>query len=415
LAVVVSTVYAANIVLSDDVVASYSDAYEKYLVKYNKHYGTKEEHDKHLLAYATSMERVKEFYRNHPDSQIKLGETSRSDLLKEERGLNKVRRSNNAKRSTTNVNTFPQPKLAKDHTADNVPEAFNWLNVSDVKHPAKDQGDCGSCWALSAIGALEMQSVLEGNKYVALSSQQAIDCSGFGIYADGCCGGESNVVYDNITEFVKEVDYPYDVQYWNEATDKCMPYLCEADGKETAVTINGYDLFLNMAADELKKQIWMYGPVTISIECPDELVLDYDGGVFDCTLFTIPPDSGHTIVAVGFGNGFITLRNSWGEDWGLEGDFLLSDKDFESSCHLLSSQDPITRVSAVGVSQPSTSSSSSSTTVSGSSSSSKSASASVSKSSSASKVTSTSAPVSSASVALPSFILLAFLFYLLQF
>ena len=56
-----------------------------------------------------------------------------------------------------------------------MPAEFNWLDIADMRHPARDQAQCGSCWAFSAIGALEMQSVLEGNKYVALSPEQAID------------------------------------------------------------------------------------------------------------------------------------------------------------------------------------------------------------------------------------------------
>ena len=52
LAVVACAVHGASQELSDDVVASYADAYQKYMVKFDKHYGTKEEYDKHLRAYA---------------------------------------------------------------------------------------------------------------------------------------------------------------------------------------------------------------------------------------------------------------------------------------------------------------------------------------------------------------------------
>ncbi len=56
-----------------------------------------------------------------------------------------------------------------------MPDEFNWFNVSGVKGPAHDQGSCGSCWAFSAIGALEMQAVLEGYEYMNLSTQEAVD------------------------------------------------------------------------------------------------------------------------------------------------------------------------------------------------------------------------------------------------
>ena len=49
LALVACSVYAA---VSEDVVASYVDAFEKYQVKFDKHYDTKEEYDRRLRAYA---------------------------------------------------------------------------------------------------------------------------------------------------------------------------------------------------------------------------------------------------------------------------------------------------------------------------------------------------------------------------
>ena len=52
LAVVGCAVHAASRELSDDVVASYADAYQRYVVKFDKHYNSKEEYDKHLRAYA---------------------------------------------------------------------------------------------------------------------------------------------------------------------------------------------------------------------------------------------------------------------------------------------------------------------------------------------------------------------------
>ena len=67
------------------------------------------------------MEAIKEFYWNHPDSKVVFGETSRSDTLDEEQGSNEIRMMPNFhdKRERGKI-SFPQPKLAKNHTADNV-------------------------------------------------------------------------------------------------------------------------------------------------------------------------------------------------------------------------------------------------------------------------------------------------------
>jgi len=343
LAVVIFTVNAVDVILSDDAVARYVDAFEKYQIKFNKHYATKEQYDIHLRAYAASMERIKEFYKKNPDSRIHLGETSRSDMVRKTHSRRSVE-TNPYANAADRDDYFPQPKLAEGHTENNIPTAFSWFNVSDVKHPAKDQGSCGSCYAFSAIGALEMQSVLEGNEYVRLSPEQALDCSGNS--ENGCCGGNEDVVYDDITQFVAEEDYPYLLKEWDETTEVCRPYECAAEGKKVAVTINGYDLFDIRTSADLKKLIWMYGPVCVGIEVPEEF-FDYSGGVFDCSVFPPDPDGGHAVIAVGFGDGYIVLRNSYGEDWGLDGDFLLSDQSSEASCHLFSAASTSVRVSVV--------------------------------------------------------------------
>ena len=45
--------------------------------------------------------------------------------------------------------------------------------------PVKDQGACGSCYAFSALSALEAGiSIKSGNAPVRLSEQEQVDCSG---------------------------------------------------------------------------------------------------------------------------------------------------------------------------------------------------------------------------------------------
>ena len=52
-AVVACTAYAVlDDTLSEDVIASYVEAFEQYQTKFNKHYDTKAEYDKRLRAYA---------------------------------------------------------------------------------------------------------------------------------------------------------------------------------------------------------------------------------------------------------------------------------------------------------------------------------------------------------------------------
>ena len=63
----------------------------------------------------------------------------------------------------------------------NFPNIFQGY-VTDVTH----QGGCGSCWAYSAVGALEGAHYKSTGELVSLSVQQLVDCS---LPTMGCRGG----------------------------------------------------------------------------------------------------------------------------------------------------------------------------------------------------------------------------------
>ena len=74
----------------------------------------------------------------------------------------------------------------------------------------KDQGDCGSCWAFSATGALEGQHFRRKESLVSLSEQQLMDCSWpYDNY--GCDGGKVDRAFDYVGNngLCAEKDYCY--------------------------------------------------------------------------------------------------------------------------------------------------------------------------------------------------------------
>ena len=74
----------------------------------------------------------------------------------------------------------------------------------------KDQGDCGSCWAFSAAGALEGQYFTKKGKLVSLSEQQLMDCS-WKYENYGCNGGNVDRAFKYVEEsgICSDTDYPY--------------------------------------------------------------------------------------------------------------------------------------------------------------------------------------------------------------
>ena len=140
-------------------------------------------------------------------------------------------------------------------------------------------------------------------------------------------------MFKNVEKFVLEDDYPYQLGMWLN-TSSCCPYDCRSSGKTHALEVRGYEELYPMVAEDLKKQIWLYGPISVYMTVVEEMQF-YNGGILDCDGGNI--SGSHMVVAVGYGPGYIALRNSWGPDWGLEGDFLVSDRSDSASCNILAS------------------------------------------------------------------------------
>ena len=90
------------------------------------------------------------------------------------------------------VSTYLAPKPYNPEW-ENVDVEFKKLGVDidwttkGVVSPVKDQGNCGSCWAFSAVATLESFALMKGQT-VYLSEQQLVDCSrSYG--NQGCNGG----------------------------------------------------------------------------------------------------------------------------------------------------------------------------------------------------------------------------------
>lgn len=93
-----------------------------------------------------------------------------------------------------------------------IPQSIDWRKKGAVS-PVKSQGECGSCWAFSVLGAIEGQQFIKNRKLVPLSAQNLVDCISKNADNDDKCDG--NFVHSAF-DYIKrnggidsEHSYPY--------------------------------------------------------------------------------------------------------------------------------------------------------------------------------------------------------------
>ncbi|XP_030462372.1 vignain-like [Syzygium oleosum] len=97
-----------------------------------------------------------------------------------------------------------------DDTATDMPASFDCRKEGAVT-PVKDQGQCGSCWAFSAVVAVEGLDKIKTGKLVSVSEQELMDCD-VGKHDQGCSGGAMDTVFSLVQHnrgIAPESNYPY--------------------------------------------------------------------------------------------------------------------------------------------------------------------------------------------------------------
>uniref|UniRef100_A0A0D9WAD6 Oryzain alpha chain n=1 Tax=Leersia perrieri TaxID=77586 RepID=A0A0D9WAD6_9ORYZ len=198
--------------------------------------------------------------------------------------------------------------LAADDEA--LPESVDWRKKGAVAE-IKDQGGCGSCWAFSAIAAVEGINQIVTGDLISLSEQELVDCDTS--YNEGCNGGLMDYAFDFIINnggIDTEDDYPY----------KGSDGRCDVNKKNAkVVTIDSYEDVTPNSEKSLQKAV-ANQPISVAIEAGGRAFQLYSSGIFTGTCGTALD---HGVAAVGYGteNGkdYWIVRNSWGKSWGESG------------------------------------------------------------------------------------------------
>ena len=172
--------------------------YLKFIARYGRNYGTKEEFGFRLKTFTENKQKIDEFNSQKHTSTVAVNHFTDFTTAEFKQMLGSKKNINEAIVAPTYLDTT------------NLAATVDWRAQGAVTG-VKNQGQCGSCWAFSTTGSLEGFHKLATGQLVSLSEQQFVDCS---TTSYGCSGGFMTLALQYATQnpVVRETDYPYTAQ-----------------------------------------------------------------------------------------------------------------------------------------------------------------------------------------------------------
>ncbi|KAL3749679.1 hypothetical protein ACJRO7_010755 [Eucalyptus globulus] len=285
--------------------ATMRERHEQWMARHGRVYQDDAEKERRFSIFKNNVDFIESFNKDG-NKPYTLAINAFADLTIEEFKASR----NGYKRSSSPRQVSTKPFRYEHVTA--VPSSMDWRKKGAVT-PIKDQGQCGSCWAFSAVGAMEGNNQLTTGKLISLSEQELVDCDTSG-EDQGCEGG----FMDNAFEFIignhgltTETNYPY------QAVDGTCNARKEAS---SAAKITGYEDVPANSESALLKAV-AHQPVSVAIDAGESAFQFYSSGIFTGECGT---NLDHGVTAVGYGTSedgtkYWLVKNSWGTGWGEEG------------------------------------------------------------------------------------------------
>jgi len=231
------------------------------------------------------------------------------------------------KPSGGSTSRFARPHSAFLQQADPLPAEKIWKDLG-MNHHVKDQGSCGSCWAIASATTIEAHAELYSGNYKRYSTQQIVSCTPNPKHCGGSggCGGataELAMVWVMQNGLAEEEAIPYTAtngvcsSHKVSAQDE-MAALLEPAKKigGAAIGMTGWETLPKNEYAPLVQALVNSGPVAVSVGAGSWF--QYENGIFDgCAKDVV---ISHAVVATGYGETdgkkYWVIQNSWGADWG---------------------------------------------------------------------------------------------------
>mmetsp|Transcript_63822 Transcript_63822/g.134418 ORF Transcript_63822/g.134418 Transcript_63822/m.134418 type:complete len:476 (-) Transcript_63822:261-1688(-) len=234
-----------------------------------------------------------------------------------------------------------------------VLESIDWrhhLSKSLSTEFIREQGSCGSCWAVAAAGSLETLAERSGLKVEPLSYEQLVDCTPNPKHCggDGGCKGATGELA--FTQAARSGVVPASMYqgYQHDGDGQCKT----SANQVKSFKIQGFQRLPTNKLHDMLRALSSTGPAVVSVDASSWS--SYLSGVFnDCAK---DATVNHAVLAVGYGydanlnEKYWLIRNSWGPAWGEAGFIRLQrhDSDKGDAGHCGTDYSPLEGVGCAG-------------------------------------------------------------------
>lgn len=270
--------------------------FKEWMKKYNKNYNVDEHHYRFAI-WQESYNTVQE--HNAQGLSWTLETNQFADLTNEEFVALKTGYNHDPDRVRDNVVYLDESEAPEGTT-------WDWRKKGAVA-PVKDQQTCGSCYTYASAASLEGLHFITKGSLVEFSNQQLLDCTKSSGGNQGCDGGLMVPCY----KYVKDKG----IEKYSDYTYKNKVGTCAYDAKKVVFKNGGYAEVPKNDFTQLRAAVKKL-PVSVAVMAGNDAFKLYKGGIISSNCAT---SLDHAITAVGYGNGFWIVKNSWGASWGEEG------------------------------------------------------------------------------------------------